>query len=100
MLVLFLVGISTRQMMHNVFANHKDGAKNISPDGSKTQITTHLIHCQCDNFVIESPFKNADNLSIVQFSHLYFQFTATIANTVFNKHYTCIQFRGPPAFSI
>lgn len=54
-LIVFAFSITPAIIFHNWLADHADTVKKPS-DTNREQVGKKLFHCQCNNFVAESPF--------------------------------------------
>ena len=94
-----MFGNTSKQLLHDVFANHKDYSNGILASSDKTQVVKKGIHCQCDNFVIESAFSNAASNLHFGITNLVFEFPTFPASVLFEQSPTFFAPRGPPAFA-
>ena len=99
MLLLFTFSITPKQILHDVFANHKDTVNNLSGFSKVPLIVNAGINCPCDNLVAESPFTGeapAFNLS-APFS--FAEQPVLFANSFHSTNQFFFELRGPPADS-
>jgi len=96
LLLLFVLGNSPKQWLHDVFANHKDSTSGLSANNDKVEIAQKGIHCQCDHFVVESAFANPGNPISFLAPVVYSGFSSSLASAILNQHQFFFKLRGPP----
>lgn len=95
LLLLFVISISPKQVLHDLFANHIDLVSN---DHSGTpEISTWSFHCQCDNFVAESPFVMVEVSPLFPPTVVFAQKSGFLKASFCRTHPGHVSLRGPPA---
>jgi hypothetical protein len=98
LLVLFAFSTTPRNILHDLFANHKDEVS-LSKKTSSSQVKTFDYLCKVENTVVESPF-------IESSSHFDFStFPQVTQHSIFTSYfftsskYFFFEHRGPPAIA-
>lgn len=99
LLLLILVSSSSTQLLHDIFANHKDYTTGITHTSNSDQVMQQAFHCQLDNFVIELPFIKPANLPgfILEISHP--EYICALATAIPPAFPSFLALRGPPVLS-
>jgi hypothetical protein len=95
-LLLFAFSITSRNVLHDMFANHVDKTT-LSKKSNSAQIKTFDYLCKCDNLVAESPF--IESVPRFDFS-VNAPFAQRLILTSYYFHstqYFFFEHRGPPA---
>jgi hypothetical protein len=99
LLLLFVVGNAPIQLLHDVFANHKDYSNGILASSDKAQVVQNGIHCQCDHFVVDSTFSIAVSNFHFGLPIVVAGFSSLPAAVLFAQTPTFFAPRGPPVFA-
>ncbi len=96
LLLLFVIGNTPRQWMHDIFANHVDCKNGIADNGDIAHINQQSFHCQVSDFVVESPF--TPGAAPVTFYRVfnYLQFISISYNYFLVDYQFHFDLRGPP----
>ena len=97
LLIIFCFSITPRIVLHDCFAGHTDGAGKVKADGQQ-HIHNVNYKCNCDNFVIQSPFTLTENPSgstSLQYDIVKPESITRFFLTV--EYFSCTE-RGPPVF--
>ena len=97
LLILFVVGNSPIQLLHNAFANHKDYSYGSAQNNAKPQVVQKGFHCDCDHFVVESAFVIPIGISNSVSTWLVLEFPTSLISPLFSPTHSFFQLRGPPA---
>jgi len=99
LLLLFVLGNTPTQLLHDTFAHHKDYSSGQTNSNDKAQLDQIGYHCNCDHFVVDSSFSipavNAYCVSILLGS----KFSPSIIGSLFYQTSSFFQLRGPPVIA-
>ena len=97
LLSCLLLAITPKETLHELFANHTDGAYELTHNAAKTQLAKDYIHCHFDSiFTVNTLF----SLPGTSFSKPIFQsFTQKVflQKAFLSLQKSTAQLRGPPA---
>src|ERR1700731_2549167 len=97
MLVLFAFSVTPRKLLHDVFANHKDGYSNLSGTPGLPQVSSTVFNCQCDNLVAESPFIDDSSPIEIFTPGLFAEYKSGLVTSIHAEQQFFFGLRGPPA---
>jgi len=96
LLLLFLVSNTSKQWMHDVFANHVDSKKAPSCNNDTPAVHQLKFHCQCDQLVVESPISLLTQIPAIDITTHYIQHTSPDYAFIKADHPYQFSLRGPP----
>ncbi len=100
LLLLFLVGNTPKQWLHNIFANHTDYKKDAALNNDIAGIYKLRYHCQCDQPVIESPFVISVSAFTLSKTRQYLAYQSPPYVFVNTNHPVHFSLRGPPTVNV
>lgn len=95
LLLLFVISVSPRQLLHDLFANHIDLVSN--DHSGNPEISTWSFHCQCDNFVAESPFVMVEVDTVFAPNAVFAETGGFLKAPFYRIEPRQVSLRGPPA---
>ncbi len=97
-LVIFSLSITPTHLLHDYFANHKDGDHFLcGKELQKTSLHKISTYCKCVDLVANAPFENTDQCCFLK-ALIFF---SSAHNSSYKNHYeecshVTTQLRGPP----
>lgn len=99
LVLLFVLGNTPKQWVHDLFASHVDYKNGIVEPTHPVNVYQSSFHCQTDHFVVESPFTNDAQTILINCSGSYRRFNISLYNFDTVGHHCQSNLRGPPVFS-
>lgn len=94
LLLVFVIGITPKKFLHDMFAKHTDVTSKLKND-KPFQLTTSGYNCNCDNLVAESTFTHdLQVFSLPLFTSFFNYISRDISFSSICKIYSPL--RGPP----
>ena len=95
MLLLFSLSIMSKQVLHDLIADHVDYVSVFS--NNETSINQAGFQCDCDDLVVSSPY--VGSAPVYQIFNDVFHDTrsSSISPFLFSSQHTTKDLRGPPA---
>lgn len=98
LLLLFVLGNTPKQWVHDLFASHVDYKNGIVEPAQPTNVYQSSFHCQTDHFIVDSPFTNDAQSILINSLVGYLQFKNALYNIHTVDHHSQPVLRGPPVF--
>jgi hypothetical protein len=99
LLIVFALGITPKQALHDWLANHEDATHPHCNYGDTTHYGSYGFHCDCDNLVAESPFTYQENIIEHNALPVFAGRPGFIAHRFYAEAPGVSSLRGPPAVS-
>ncbi|MBA4196730.1 hypothetical protein E3E36_11740 [Thermococcus sp. M36] len=97
LLAVFFLGTTPKSFLHDAVATHKDFNVNCKEKSGAAHFHAAGIKCDCDNYVIESPFENSFTSTVFYTPFVYTQLNSFLKKVFFSSLHTIAALRGPPA---
>lgn len=95
MLVIFTFSIMSKQVVHDLIADHVDYKSAFSHD--ETSVSQAGFNCDCDDLVVSSPYIGTVSTYRLSASLLYQAYQTTAHDFIHLSWHTTKDLRGPPA---
>ena len=90
----FLLSITPKQVLHNLFANHEDHPTNRTDN--QLQFNAGGYNCDVNSIVVTSPYIEVDPVNNIVFSQFFELFSPYYTSLILSSPHYYYSLRGPP----